>query len=334
VIAEYRSARHAPARAPAVVLARGQALAAPARFADQLLIALSSDTSSPFGPGFAAATLTPQGATAAWIGTRTVHGVVTGAVRTATGPAPGGVAERSVIGGGLRDAGNLAGYTTAEGNPGVAWLEEDGKLVHAALPGIAPPSDAPVPAVRVRRLGPAVVRFSRPLVLHVTCSAACEVRGQIPGRADGRLSLDHAGHGLLRIGPIIGLRGAERTLTVRLIYGAPGALHPQGRTLHVRLREAGVPVIRRAREVRATRAPGDRIRVTWTSSSSRQVFGYVVTASATRGGPPRAVNATFQERGAHFAVTLHHVRGLRFATVSPLALDVPGLPRPVEVRVR
>ncbi len=177
------------------------------------------------------------------------------------------------------------------------------------------------------------MRFGRPLVLHIACSAACDVRGQV-SRGDGERSLRRAGRGLLRISPSVPLLTSARTrsVPVRLLYGAPGALHPRARTLRVRVREIGVPAVQVARNVRATRLPGDRIRVTWTNHAD--LFAFVVTGSATRGGEPLAVGAASSGRGGRFAVTLRHVRGIRFVTVSTLSVGVAGLGHPVEVRVR
>jgi hypothetical protein len=237
-----------------------------------------------------------------------------------------------VVGGGLHDVQDLVTFPTADGNAGVAWLEPGVDRLRAALPGAPARADTLAPALQVLGSADSVVKNGDPLVLRVRCSAACDVRGQVHG-ADGQLSLDRAGRGRLRIQPRSLAIGSSRRrlVTVRLLYGAPGALHPQARTLRVRVRVTGVPRIHHIRSVRATRVTGDRIRVRWTTDVGGSESAFVVTGSATRGGQPLAVNLG-EGRRRRFSLTLRHVRGIRFVAVS--GLDPRDLGHPREVRVR
>jgi hypothetical protein len=315
------------------LLARGHGISARLRVQEALLIALLSenDAAGPFDTGFLALTLTSSGTTASWLWAHQVRGVRSGAVRTAAVPAAGGVAEQSLVADGLHDIEQLTGFPTADGDAGVAWLEPDAGRVRAALPGVVPAADAPAPALHVDPPARHVVRFDEPLVLRVSCSAACDVRGQIGRAGDGELSLPHGGRGRLEIRGVQVAPRRARKVSVRLLYGAPGALHPRGRTLRLRLREIDVAPAAHIRHVRAIRVPGDRIRVTWSGNDRSDAVAYLVTGSATRGGEPLAVAADF---GRPLRATLHHVRGIRFVTVGTLGLGPLRLRHPVEVRVR
>jgi hypothetical protein len=106
------------------------------------------------------------------------------------------------------------------------------------------------------------------------------------------------------------------------------------RVLRVRVRLTHLPAVQRARAVRAIRVPGDRIRVTWRTAASGADTAFLVTASATRAGAPRAVGAVFGRRGRRFALRLRHVRGLRFVSVSTLGSSVDPISHALVVRVR
>jgi hypothetical protein len=86
--------------------------------------------------------------------------------------------------------------------------------------------------------------------------------------------------------------------------------------------------------VRAVRRPGDRIRITWTTDRASAGTTFVVAGTATRRGPVLTLNAAGGPRPRrHFAVTLFHVRGVRYVR---LTTYVPGRPggRPLVIRVR
>ena len=254
-------------------------------------------------------------------------------MRTAFVPTVGGPVERSTLGGGLRDADNVVAYPLGDGGAGVAWLQPDANLrsrLYAAVPGGTRSADPPAPDVRVGRPRRTLLSYDQPLTLPVTCSAACDVRVQArSNQAEGTLSLSRAGRGTLRVGPRAApiARASGGVVRLRLLYGAPGAAHPAARTLAVRLRARPLPPQPRAGNLRATRRPGDRIRVTWTIDRPAGRTAFLVSGLATRGGPTLTLNAAVDptRRRRHFALVLGHVRGVRFVKLSTYA---PGRPEP------
>jgi hypothetical protein len=286
-----------------------------------------------------AVTLTPGGVLAAWLAARDVAGAAATGVRTAFVPAAGGPVQRSLVGGGLRDASSVVTFPTGDGGAGVAWLEPGAHghaLLHAALAGGARPADPPTPVVQFGPPLERALKYGRPLRLPVTCGAACDVRAQIAGgRADGELSLVRAGHGVLHVyperRPFATPRGGP--VRLRLFYGATGAAHPARRTVSLRLRLRTPAPLPHPYDLRALPRPGDRLRVTWsTATADRRAF-FLVYGLATRGGPPRALNAAGHTARRHFALTLAHVRGVHFVELHAYAAD--GRPaRTLTVRVR
>jgi hypothetical protein len=297
------------------------------------------------GPGlglaqlrFATVALTPDGVLAAWIVPRRVAGVKTLGVRTAFVPAAGGAVESSSLGDGLRYALTLTTYPLGDGGAGVAWLEPGSHgptLLHAAVPGGARPADRPAPVVHVGRPLRTLLRYDQPLSLPVTCDAACDVHAQVRG-TDGVLSLTRAGRGILRLGPGAPplARPSGGVVRLRLLSGAPGAAHPQARTLSLHLRLRPLPPQPRAFDLRAVRRPGDRIRVTWRTDLASAGTDFLVAGVAARGGRALTFNAAGGKRHRRrFAVALSHVRGVRFVRLTTYAPGrIPG--RPLIVRVR
>jgi hypothetical protein len=269
-----------------------------------------------------ASTLTPDGVLAAWLAPRLVGGLATTGVRTAFVPAVGGPVQRSLLGGGLRDAENVVTFPAADGGPAAAWLELDPArhaLLHAALAGATRPPDPPAPGVTVGTPRRSRLTYSEPLGLPVSCSAACDVHVGAPdGSADGALSLPGAGHEVLLVfprGAPLAPRGGGR-VRLRLLYGAPGAAHPAARDVSVRLRLRPPSPRPHPYDVRARRLRGDRIRVTWATDVASPDAVFVVTGTARRGGPPRALTGrvgTLHRR--RFAVTLKHAQDVRLVTL-------------------
>jgi hypothetical protein len=266
-------------------------------------------------------TISAGDAVATWLGRAKAS---LGAVAAATVPLAGGPVERSRLVGplGFQDA---LQFPTVTGDAGVGWLEDTGRGIRlrTAARGIAPPDDAAVPRVTVRRLGPAVVKWSSDLRLRVTCSAACDVTALSPSAGvGGRLALDKAGHGTLVISPfqegaVAPLHGRAR---VRLVYGPPGTLHPRVRTVSVKLRVRSTPRLPHVIALKAVRR-GDDVRVTFRLRRATGWVSFYATGAAERGGTPVTVAipaGTVTDRHTRFRITLHHAQGVRFVTLGVL----------------
>ena len=152
--------------------------------------------------------------------------------RAITGPARTAIKAVAVVG--------------ADGAPEVVVADENGDRVDAtlrpngrvaAVRDAAPAAPAPPPAARV--VGPrrVTVRGARPFPVRIRCSAACDIRVDVPGRDDPLVvgdSLAGAGTATLRLTdgdrPITGRR---RALRLRVRVAAPGSL--RARTLRATL---------------------------------------------------------------------------------------------------
>ena len=112
-----------------------------------------------------------------WGERRTRNGMPWAAAHVATVSADDSYATQ-VVSGPLRDADSVAPVILENGAPGVAWSDNgsDGGRLHLAAEGTAA---APRPGVQVRVGKPerTAVRRTQLLVIPVTCSAACDLRG-------------------------------------------------------------------------------------------------------------------------------------------------------------
>jgi hypothetical protein len=151
----------------------------------------------------------------AWGGASSFAGGAWLAPHVATVPLAGGAIELQSLGGPLRHAAFVTPLLLAGGTPAVAWADDgsaggSGRL-QLAIEGAARSADPQPPRLRVASAGRAL-RAKDPLVLKVTCSAACDVRASVPSASDaeGTLSLAKAGSGWLSIAPARVLRRPPR----------------------------------------------------------------------------------------------------------------------------
>ena len=98
------------------------------------------------------------------------------------------------------------------------------------------------------------------------CSAACDLRASLPGRADNFItaSLARAGTADLRFDPLGEAIAPERpgSIPITLQSGAPGAAIAQRQTVRVRLRRLPPPPLPQFLDVRVRRR-GDDLVVRW-----------------------------------------------------------------------
>ena len=213
-----------------------------------------------------------------------------------------------VLGAELRDATTATPFLLADGRAAAAWTDNADRgrgRIHVAVEGAGDPPDPPAPTVSVT--GPSDHRLDAKghLRLTVRCSAACDVRVQIPGNLDavGTASLPAAGTTYITLDstkPLAGLKTGPVKLLVR--YGGPGTRQATGRTLTFQLRRRPTPKPVRVSHLSARRA-GTHVVVEF--DTDRQVdpndlvaLGYgadgQVVASALVGETP----------ATHFRVTL------------------------------
>ncbi len=239
-----------------------------------------------------------------------------------------------------RDADAVTPGPLACGAPAVSWTDnpddEGGGRLHIALEGVAPAPDPPAPRVRVERPRRSVLRADEPLVLPVTCAAACDVRAEVLGHGvAATLSLARAGTGRLRLGPASRPLAPRRRgpVRVRVLSGAPGARSPLVQTVTLRLRGLPRPPPPRVLDLRARRH-GGTVEVTWrTDVPARGVFFAVEGhARASRDSTVLARGGAEGNGRRRFHVTLRRAARVRWVTVSRID-PLGGSIRETTVRV-
>jgi hypothetical protein len=278
----------------------------------------------------------------------TRQGATRRAVSATVVPLAGGAFERHVVGGALLDAEDPTALLLADGTPAVMWTDRQRLLatrLHLAAPGAVGHEEPAVPRVRVGRPADTVLKRGERLVLPVSCSGSCEVRGQVLGgsHADDTLQLDRAGRDNLRLHPRFAPIARRRPGPVRILltYGALGAHQPRTRTVTVRLRRPAEPPEPRTIGLRAERS-GDRVRVSWrtdqpTGGENDEYTVFFVTGAATRASDaePLAIRVAEGRNGKRrFALTLTDASDVKWVTLQ--AVNVGGFSEVQEsvVRVR
>ncbi len=269
-----------------------------------------------------------------WGGNRTRAGFSFAAAQVATLTAGGVFGPSQVLGSPLRDAAAVAPVILPGGAPAVAWSDNAGGVghLHLAPEGAVAPPQAPFPRVRIGRARKRVLSMFDPLVLPVTCSAACDVRARLAA-AGASVSLLRAGRTALRLGgegaPIVpGRRGG--TVRVRVASGPPGATRVQVQTVSVRLRHPRVPPLPRVLDFSAVRN-GRAVIVRWRTDRSSRGLEFRVSVSPAasfrsssgseqRGSSARTFRSTFElgrdyARYARLEIWFDGARQRRVATV-------------------
>lgn len=213
----------------------------------------------------------------------------------------------------------------ADGTPALIWADDLGdrryRLRMAAQGVVAAPADPPAPRVTFGAPRSRSLDELEPLRLPVRCSAACDVQAWVDAPfapAAGRLQLKRAGRGELQVQEIAYAAPVRRgPVRIRIATGAPGALHPQVRTLTVRIaRSARVPfpVVTKLRARRA----GKRVVVTFTADRTGSDLPLMITGDATRAGAgePLAIQEILPGGGKRsYRVTLPARTGLKWVAV-------------------
>jgi hypothetical protein len=233
------------------------------------------------------AVLAPDGrAVITWADPQTRAGIAWSAARVATLGADA-TAATQVLGGPLRDAATVAPALLDSGAPVVAWGDNarpgsgDGRL-HLALEGAAAPAPAAFPRVAVGRPERTVLRSRQSLVLPVTCSAACDVRGEI-GEQAATASLPAAGRTRLDFGAGSGREVPVRPahVRIRVASGPPGAVTAQTQVVRPLLRRIPDPPMPRLLGLRATRN-GSTVDVRWHTDRASTHVRFIVVATTAR----------------------------------------------------
>jgi hypothetical protein len=136
--------------------------------------------------------------------------------------------------------------------------------------------------VTVGRPERTVLRTLQPLVLPVTCSAACDVRGSVHGVTAGA-SLTRAGRARLVFGTrslgVAPVRAAR--VRVAVASGPPGAGAVQTQAVHPRLRRIPEPPLPRILGLVARRS-GSTIDVRWRTDRASAGVEFLVVGTSER----------------------------------------------------
>jgi hypothetical protein len=259
-----------------------------------------------------------------------VHGVYQLRASLTTVPLGGDRAETRIFGGVLGLSGHGSALSLADGTPALVWPERIGErgTVHLAAQGAALPPEPPPPTVSLGAPADRVVAPGEQLVLPVSCSAPCDVRGQALGGsgATGRVQLKRAGRGLLKLetGSVPLAPRRLGPVRLRLTYGRVNTQQPSVRIVTVRLQRPADPPRPRLVGLRAVRRE-HTIRVTWRVRNPAELAAYLVTGATTRewSGEPAVMDATYTTDGrSTFALTLSPVGDdVRWVTVRSAARD-------------
>ncbi len=143
-----------------------------------------------------------------------------------------------VLGAELRDATSVTPLVLADGRSAAAWTDNADKgsgRIHLAIEGVADTPDPAAPTVTVSGPASHLLNSKGQLRLAVHCSAACDVRIQVPRNLDAleTVSISKAGTKYVTLNsekPLASLKTRPVKLLVR--YGAPGTLHAEGADGH------------------------------------------------------------------------------------------------------
>jgi hypothetical protein len=212
-----------------------------------------------------------------------------------------------IVSGPLRDADSVAPVVLDTGAPAVAWTDNGSASgrVHLAAEGAA---TVPVTAPRVRIGRPERTALHRadPLVIPVTCSAACDLRASARGLT-ASASLTRAGTVKLTFRGGHGAAPARPAhVPVTVLSGAPGARDVQTQAIRPRLRRIPDPPLPRLLGLTARRS-GSTVTVTWRLNRGASGVDFVAYTSARRDGDPGPAKFVSGSSRTAISVTLRHV---------------------------
>jgi hypothetical protein len=189
--------------------------------------------------------------------------------------------DTQVLSGPLRDAGSISPVLLENGTAAVVWGDNrstDGRA-HLAIEGAAA---APPPALEVRVGKPerTVLRRGQPLVLPVTCSAACDIRADARGLS-ASASLTRAGTVRLQF---LGEKSAAplhaARVPITVLSGPAGSREATTQVVRPRLRRIPDPPMPRIAGLTAIR-DGSAVVVTWNTTHSARDADFLVSPQAT-----------------------------------------------------
>jgi hypothetical protein len=233
--------------------------------------------------------------------------------------APDGTAAVTALGGPLRDPGPVAPVLLDGGVLAASWGDNAPSAtgsgrIHLAVEGAAAAAPAPFPAVRVGRPEKTVVASAKPLIVPVTCSAACDLRADLSTGAIAHASLTRAGSVRLRLGGRGGAPVAPRhggIVRLRIQSGPPGATAIRTRTVRLRLRRPTPPPEPHVRGLTAVR-DGNELVVRW--GTDRSARGYTFSVFASRSSTFRSSTGSDVRgnAGTRYETRLRNASRLRY----------------------
>jgi hypothetical protein len=260
--------------------------------------------------------------------------------RVASFPLGGGHVDRGALGAQVLESHSVTPLTLPGGQIAAAWIDGgDDARVHAALDGRpAPPASSP-PRVSLGPPRNTVLKPAEALALPVRCSAACDVRVDLPGRYEQVefLSLPRAGTRVAKFQPLLGPVAPLKSgpVRVRVRYAAPGAQTSAERVETVTLRRLPAKRVPRVLGLEAVRR-GSEVEVSWRSDVNAAGDAFLVFGSTGRAlSPDSAVtgNESRRRSGRRFSARLSGAEKVRYVTVFPSG-DELQIGRPVVARVR
>ena len=237
----------------------------------------------------------------------------------------GGARETSALGGAVRIAEEQTPVLLADGSLAAAWTDSgpDGTLarLHLAREGTANAPEPAAPKVTFAAVGSHALKDADPLILRVTCDAACDVYAHITGDEEttAALSLPAAGSRRLELRstdhPIVPRGGGKVRVVLR--SSAPGAHRATARTLTLDLRRARTVYAPRVLGLTVT-LDGKDLVVRWHTAKPGNPRYYSVWAFDGE-DPVTSTNPTGHSR-RNFTVRVRDARGATKVTVYTAAL--------------
>jgi hypothetical protein len=259
----------------------------------------------------------------------------------ATFPLAGGHLDSWRLGAQVRPVSSLVPLTLPGGGAAAAWTENDahserGGVVHVAVEGAAAAADPAPPTVTLGRPRDSVLKADQKLELPVRCSAACDVRVDLPDRfgAADFISLPSAGTRTAALAAVFSPIAPRRRgpVRVRLRFAAPGARGATERIETVTLQPEPKARVPRLLGLRAVRHGAD-VDVTWHTDIKAQPDGFVVLGTDSRTGSESPVPAaTRRTTGRRFRARLRKASKVRFVTVIVESDGGIGASKTVRVR--
>ncbi len=209
--------------------------------------------------------------------------------RAATFPLAGGHVDSGPVGSGLRRPSSITPLALAGGAAAVAWSDNrdggGGGRVHVAPEGNVPAAGPAPPRIALGAPLDAVLKPKQSLELPVSCSAACELRVDLPGHLGAVQFVSLARKGTRTVEfepdfePLVPLR--REPVRVRLRFSAPGAAVATERIETVTARRLPSPPTPHVRGLKAVRH-GSAVDVSWRTDIATRADRFLLIGSAGR----------------------------------------------------